>query len=109
MATSLYAALIILRDWFAERRSVGFSFIGKGISVSYSRGAILEVSENEFTFGSKHVTATVDLGVLSNADFVLLDEAESAPPAELTEFLEGDECCALLFGGPAGELAAVLK
>lgn len=108
MAISLYAALVILEDWCSEERSVRFSFIGRDIKVSYSHGAILDVAENEFKFGSKDVTATVDIGLLSNADFILVDEFKSVLPPEIVECLEGEEECALLFKGVSGELAVIL-
>src|SRR5690349_5756184 len=99
MAISLYAASVILRDWCSERRSVRFSFIGRGISLSCAYGKILDVSEKAFTFSSKDVTTTVDVAVLPDADFVLLEKFRSVLPAQIVKKLDGEEQCALIFKG----------
>lgn len=108
MAISLYAGVVILRDWCSEQQRVRFSYIARSISVTYSLGMILEVSENKFTFGSERVTATVNIEFLSNADFVLPDDFASVLPPEIMQRLHGNEKCALTFKGAAGELAVIL-
>lgn len=109
MAISLYAALVILRDWCSEHRLVRFFYIARSLTVSHPLGMILEVTENRFTFGSDCATTTIDISILGNADFILLDDFKSALPPEIIQSLHGNEQCALVFKGLAGEMAVILK
>lgn len=107
MAISLYGALVILQDWCSERRRVRFSFVGQGISLWCSPGAILEVSENRFIVGSEQLRTVIDIRSWPKTDFILLDDFKSVLPSEITERLDGQEKCALMFKSATGELAVV--